>query len=71
MNVVKKHRIMEDNLSMIFLDTIVTPELDRTLSTTLYMKLTYTDQYLHWVIHHNLSAKYSVFNTLTHIMPKN
>ena len=29
-------------------------------------KPTHTHQYLHWDSHHNLSAKYSVFNILTH-----
>ena len=35
---------------------------DNTLLTVLYRKSTYRDQYLHWDSHHNLSAKYCVFN---------
>ena len=50
---------------MPFLDTLVTPEPDRTLSTTVYRKPTQTYQYLHWDSHHNLPAQYSVLNTLT------
>ena len=32
----------------------------------MYHKPTHTDQYLHWDIHHSLSAKYSVIGTPTH-----
>ena len=39
---------------------------DNTLVTYVYKKAIHTDQYLHWDSHHNLSAKYSVFYTLTH-----
>ena len=49
-----------------FLDTIVKPETDGKLSTTVYRKPTHTDQFIQWVIHHHLSAKYSVISTLTH-----
>ena len=49
-----------------FLDTLVTPEADNSLSFTVYHKPTHTDQYLEWDSHHNLSAKYSVIGTLTH-----
>ena len=35
-----------------------------------YMKSTHTEQYLQWDSHYSLSAKYSVFNTLTHTGPK-
>ena len=49
-----------------FLDTLVTPEADNSLSFTVYCKPTYTDQYLQWDSHHNLSAKYSVIGTLNH-----
>ena len=48
-----------------FLDTIVKPEADNTLSFTVYRKPTHTDQYLQWDIHHNLVAKYSVISILT------
>ena len=49
-----------------FLDTLVKPKADDTLSFTVYRKPTHTDQYLQWDSHHNLAAKYSVINTLTH-----
>ena len=49
-----------------FLDTLVTPEADNSLSFTVYCMPIHTDQYLQWDSHHNLSAKYSVIGTLTH-----
>ena len=49
-----------------FLDTIVKPEADGSLSITVYRKPTHTDQYLQWDSHHHLSAKFIVINTLTH-----
>ena len=60
---------MEDNKedgSIPFLDTIVKPEEDGSLSITVYRKSTHTDQYLQWDSCHNLSAKFSVINTLSH-----
>ena len=60
---------VEDNKedgSILFLDTIVKPEVDGSLSITVYRKPTHTDQYLQWDSHHNLSAKFSVINTLSH-----
>ena len=51
--------------SIPFLDTLVEPEVDNSLSITVYCKPTHTDQYLQWDSHHNLSAKYSVIGTLT------
>ena len=60
---------MEDNKedgSIPFLDTIVKPEADDTLSITVYRKPTHTDQYLQWDSHHHLSAKFSVIHTLSH-----
>ena len=56
---------MEDG-SIPFLDTIVKPEVNGGLSITVYRKPTHTDQYLQWDSHHNLSAKFSVINTLSH-----
>ena len=59
----------EDNkvdVSIPFLDTTVKPEVDGSLSITVYRKPTHTDQYLQWDSHHNLSAKFSVINTLFH-----
>ena len=61
---------VEDNKedgSIPFLDTIVKPEVDGILSITVYKKPTHTDQYLQWDSHHNLSAKFSVINTLSHM----
>ena len=49
-----------------FLDTIVKPEPDGKLSTTVYRKRTHTDQYLQWDSHHHLSAKFSVTHILSH-----
>ena len=49
-----------------FLDTIVKPEADGTLSITVYRKPTHTDQYLQWDSHHHLSAKFSVIHILSH-----
>ena len=60
---------VEDNKedgSIPFLDTIVKPEADGTLSITVYRKSTHTDQYLQWDSHHHLSAKFSVIHTLFH-----
>ena len=54
------------NRAIPFLDTLVTPRPDSTLLTSVYRKPTHKDQYFHWDSHHNLSAKYSVVNTLTH-----
>ena len=51
--------------SIPFLDTSVKPEADDTLSITVYMKPTHTDQYLQWDSHHHISAKFSVIHTLS------
>ena len=59
-------RTIRENSSIHFLDTIVKPEADGGLSITMYRKPTHTDQYLQWDSHHNLSAKFSVINTLSH-----
>ena len=59
----------EDNKedgSIPFLDTIVKPEVNGSLSITVYRKPTHTDQYLQWDSHHHLSAKFSVIQTLSH-----
>ena len=47
---------IQGNGSIPFLDTLVTPEADNSLSFTVYHKPTHTDQYLQWDNHHNLSA---------------
>ena len=60
---------VEDNKedgSIPYLDTIVKPEADGSLSITVYRKPTHTDQYLQWDSHHHLSAKFSVIQTLSH-----
>ena len=59
----------EDNKedgSFPFLDTIVKPEADGTLSITVYWKPTHTDQYLQWDSHHHCSSTFSVIHTLSH-----
>ena len=56
----------QGNGAIPFLDTLVTPQADNSLSITVYYKPTHTDQYLQWDRHHNLSPKYSVIGTLTH-----
>ena len=60
---------VEDNKedgSIPYLDTIVKPEADGTLSITVYRKPSHTDQYLQWDSHHHLSAKFSVIHTFSH-----
>ena len=56
----------QGNGAISFLDTLVTPQADSSLSITVYCKPTHTDQYLQWDSHHSLSAKYSVIGTHTH-----
>ena len=52
--------------SIPFLDSLVIPQSDGSIMTTVYRKPTHTDMYLHWDSYHHLSVKYSVINTLTH-----
>ena len=52
--------------SMPFLDILVTPQEDGTLTSKVYRKPTHTDQYLQWDSHHNLACYYRLINTLTH-----
>ena len=52
--------------SIPFLDTLVMPQSEKSLITTVYRKPMHTDLYLQWDSHHNLAAKYSVINTLTY-----
>ena len=52
--------------SMPFLDILVTPREDGSLSTTVYRKPTHTDLYLQWDSHHSISSKYSVSGTFHH-----
>ena len=51
---------------MPFLDILITPEEDGSLSTTVYRKPTCTDLYLQWDSHHTLTSNYSVIGTLHH-----
>ena len=52
--------------SMPFLDILIIPEEDGSLSTSVYRKPTHTDLYLQWDSHHTLTSKYSVIGTLQH-----
>ena len=51
---------------MPFLDILITPEEDGSLSTSVFRKPTHTDLYLQWDSHHTISSKYSVAGTLYH-----
>ena len=51
---------------MPFLDILITPREDGSLSTTVYRKPTYTDLYLQWGSNHIVSSKYSVVGALHH-----
>ena len=52
--------------SLPFLDTLVSPGPNNTLTTSVYRKFIYTDKYLHWDSNHFIMTKHSVFNTLVH-----
>ena len=52
--------------SLPFLDTLVTPQAEGTLSTSVYRKPAHTNQYLQRDNHHAISGKYSVISTLFH-----
>ena len=52
--------------SMPFLDILITPKEDGSLSTIVYGKPTHTDLYLQWDSNHRVSSKYSVVGTLHH-----
>ena len=52
--------------SMPFLDILITPKEDGSLSTTVYRKPTHTDLYLQWDNNHTITSKYSVVGTLHH-----
>ena len=56
----------KDDASIPFLDTIITPETDGTFTIGEYRKPMHSDLNIPWDSNHNLSAKYSVINTLTH-----
>ena len=52
--------------SMPFLDILITPKEDGSLSTSVFRKPTHIDLYLQWDSHHTISSKYSVAGTLYH-----
>ena len=54
------------NGAMPLLDTLVTPQSDGSLLTTVYRRPTHTNQYLQWDSQHAISNKYSVISTLFH-----
>ena len=56
----------QENGTISFLDTLVKPEANNSLSISVYRKSSHTDQYLQWDSHHNLATKYSVIGTLAH-----
>ena len=55
-----------DDGSMPFLDILVTPKEDGSLSTLVFRKPTHTDLYLQWDSQHTISSKYNVAGTLYH-----
>ena len=57
---------VRDDGSMPFLDILVTPKEDGSLSTSVFRKPTHTDLYLQWDSQHTISSKYSVAGTLYH-----
>ena len=52
--------------SMPFYDTLVTPQCDGSLVTTVYRKPTHTNQYLQSDSHHAITNKYSIISSLLH-----
>ena len=52
--------------SMPFLDILITPKEDGSLSTTVYRKPTHIDLYLQWDSNHTVSSKYSEVGSLHH-----
>ena len=55
---------VRDDGSMPFLDILVTPKEDGSLSTSVFRKSTHTDLYLQWDSQHTILSKYSVAGTL-------
>ena len=58
--------VAKEDGSIPFLDTIIRPEADGTFTIGVYRKPTHTELYLPWESNHNIAAKYSVINTLSH-----
>ena len=52
--------------AMPFLEILITPGRDGSLSTSVFRKPTHTDLYLQWDSHHTLTSKYSMIGTLQH-----
>ena len=52
--------------SMPFLDNLIAPEEDGSLSTSVFRKPTHTDLCLQWDSHHTISSKYNVAGSLYH-----
>ena len=57
---------VRDDGSMSFLDILITPKEDGSLSTSVFRKPTHTDLYLQWDSHNTISFKYSVAGTQYH-----
>ena len=51
---------------MPYLNILIIPNEDGSLSTTVYRKPTHTNLYLQWGSHHTVASKYSVIGTLHH-----
>ena len=63
------HFIAEDakaDVSIPFLNTLVMPQTDDSLITTVQRKPTHIDFYLQWGSHNHVAAKFSIINTLKH-----
>ena len=56
----------QENDAILFLDTLVKPETDNSLSIPVCRKSIHISQYLEWDSHHYLATKYSVIGTFTH-----
>ena len=57
---------IRDDRTMPFLDILITPKEDGSLSTSVFRKATHTDLYLQWNSHQTISSKYSMAGTLYH-----
>ena len=66
LNIIFTYEEVREDGSMPFLDILITPEEDGSLSTSVFRKPTHTDLYLQWDSHHTISFKYSVAGTLYH-----
>ena len=55
-----------EDRSMPFVDILVTPRDDGSLTTSVYRKTTHTDLYLQWDSHYTIPSKYSVAGTPFH-----